>query len=76
MITSTIVNWEEIPIMLENGWEIDIYSDDQQEAIMSIFGEVELDEETNLPIDLQPKRGRPVVPKPKPNVPRPPMHNQ
>lgn len=59
--------------MIEAGWELDIYSDQNQEAIMSIFGEVELDEETNLPVDLKPKRGRPALSKPKPQVEKPPM---
>jgi hypothetical protein len=52
---------ENIPLLLENGYEVDIFSDQLGEAIMSKFGEHELDEETKLPVTLEPKRGKPLT---------------
>lgn len=74
--TSTVVKWADIPLMLENGFEIDLFSDTNQEAIMSKFGMVELDDKTKLPVGLESKRGKPQISKPKPDISQPPMHRK
>ena len=76
MITVTTVSWENIPLLLENQWDVELYSDANQEAIMSKFGAHELDSDTQLPVGLEPKKGHPIIDKPRPDVPRPPMHNK
>ena len=72
MITSTTVKWQDIPHLLEAGFEIDIYSAKLGEAVMSKIGNIELDE-NGLPFGLEPKRGGAPIEKPKPQQPRPPM---
>ena len=72
MITSIRAKWEDIPILLENGFEVDIFSDKLGEAVMSKIGNHELDE-NGLPFGLEPKRGGAPIEKPKPQQPRPPM---
>ena len=62
--------------MLENGWTLELFSESNQQAIMSKFGVIALDDSTKLPVELEPKHGPPVVPKPKPNIPQPPMHKK
>lgn len=76
MITCTTVKWEDIPQMLENQFDLELFSDTRGEAIMSKFGAHEIDEETKLPVGLEPKKGGPVIDKPKPPVVRPPMHKR
>ena len=75
-ITVTTVAWENIPLLLENQWDVELYSDANQQAIMSKFGAHELDQDTELPVGLEPKKGSPIVEKPKPDVVRPPMHKR
>ena len=74
-ITATRVKWEDIAWLVENGWEIDIYSDKLGEAIMSTIGYAELDE-NGKPVNLEPKRGEAYVEKPRPQQPAPPMHRK
>ena len=74
-MTSTRVAWVNIPQYLENGWEVDVYSDNKGEAIMSILGHSELDDEGKA-MDLEPKKGGPHIEKPRPDQSQPPMHSK
>ena len=69
-ITTTIVNFSEIPQMIENGWEIVVHSDISSKAVMSKPGAWKLDKVTQLPEILEPKKGDEGAGKPEPAEPK------
>jgi hypothetical protein len=70
-----MVDWEDIPQMLENGWEIAAWNEVSAQAIMCKETLEELGEE-GLPTNLKEKVGGLVKPKPPHRVPRPPMRRK
>lgn len=59
-ITATIVKFEDIPVMIENGWALEVFSQAMGaygSAVMRKSGDYPCDAETGLEIDMKEKRG-------------------
>lgn len=62
-ITATIVKFEDIPRMIESGWEMVVFSSETKvlgsfgTAVMRKSGDCPCDAETGLEIDMKEKRG-------------------
>lgn len=70
MITYSIVNWDILPVVLADGWELETFNEQKQEALIYKMGQHELDADGAPAIVGKPE------PKPRPPAEQPPMRKQ
>jgi hypothetical protein len=56
-ITCTTVAFDDIPQMIENGWDVMLFSEARQKAVMYRREAVKLNAQTGVPYNIKPKLG-------------------